>query len=88
MVYALWDTEVGNRIDWYNTEADAFADVRLALARYGQEIVLAWALMRHEGDAVEAIASGEQLIGRAKAAEVPAQATTSAFSQPREDHDR
>jgi hypothetical protein len=72
MVYALWDTQVGNRIDWYSTETEAFADVRLALVRYGREIVQAWALMRHEGDTVEAIASGESLILRAQAAEATA----------------
>jgi hypothetical protein len=72
MVYALWDTDVGNRIDWYETEDAALADVRLALARYGREVVRAWALMRHEGEAVEAIADGEELIERARAAEAPA----------------
>ena len=72
MVYALWDTEVGNRIDWYNAEAEALADVRLALSRYGREVVRAWALLWHEGEAVEAITSGEDLIERAQAAETPA----------------
>jgi hypothetical protein len=71
-VYVLWDTQVGNRIDWYTTETEALADVRLALVRYGRETVQAWALMRHEGDAVEAVASGESLILRAQAAEATA----------------
>lgn len=72
MVYALWDTDVGNRIDWYDTEADALADVRLALARYAREVVQAWTLMRHDDEAVEAVASGDALIERAQSAETPA----------------
>jgi len=72
MVYALWDTEVGNRIDWYATEAEALAEVRLALTRYGADVVRAWTLLRHEDEAVENIAAGDQLIERARSAETPA----------------
>jgi hypothetical protein len=72
MVYALWDTQVGNRIDWYDSEVQALADVRLGLARYGRDVVRAWALMRHDDTAVEAIASADELIERAQASETPA----------------
>ena len=72
MVYALWDTQVGDRIDWHDTEVDALADVRLALARYGPEVVQAWALMRHEGEATEVITSGERLIELTREAETTA----------------
>jgi hypothetical protein len=72
VVYALWDTQVGNRIDWYDSEGEALADVRLALARYGSEIVRAWSLMRHEGEAIDVIADGDALIERAQSAETPA----------------
>ena len=68
-MYALWDMKVGNRIDWYDTEVEALADVRLALARYGRDVVQSWTLMRHEGEATEMITSGEQLLGLARAAE-------------------
>jgi hypothetical protein len=72
MVYALWDTQVGNRIDWYDSEVEALADVRAALARYGREVVRAWTLMRHEGETVEAIVSADELIERAQATETRA----------------
>lgn len=72
MMYALWDTAVGNRIDWYDSEAQALADVRMALVRYGREVVRTWTLMRHEGAEVEAVASADELIARAKTAEAPA----------------
>ena len=71
-MYAIWNLETGNREGWYRTEAEALAEVRDALARFGRSEVVAWALARHEGDATEAIAESEQLIERARAAEMHA----------------
>lgn len=71
-MYAIWNLGTGNREGWYRTEAEALADVRDALARFGRSEVAAWALARHEGGATEAIAEGDRLIERARAAEAPA----------------
>lgn len=62
MVYAIWDTDSANRLGEYSTEAKALADVRATVKRFGRDEVLSWALARHEGDEVEAVAEGEALI--------------------------
>ena len=62
MIYAIWNTETGNREGWYQSEAEALADVRDAARRFGRELVRSWALAHHDGDDVAAIAEGEALI--------------------------
>jgi hypothetical protein len=44
MPWELWDTESGNIIDAYETENQALAEVRVAVATYGPEYVNSWAL--------------------------------------------
>lgn len=65
MVYAIWDTTSANIVDSYRSEEEAFADVRDAVTRFGREHGRSWALARHEGDSVTALAEGEALIDRA-----------------------
>ncbi len=65
MIYAIWNTETGNREGWYQSEAEALADVRDAVARFGREFVHSWALAQHDGDDLTRIAEGEALIDRA-----------------------
>ena len=65
MLYAIWNTETGTREGWYQSEAEALADVRDAVARFGRAFVHSWALARHDGDDLAVIAEGEALIDRA-----------------------
>jgi hypothetical protein len=70
MSYAIWNLETGNRVGWYRSKQEAFAEVRDAVARFGSAFVGAWALALHEGEAVEAIAEGDELLALALAAAV------------------
>ena len=65
MVYAIWDTETGNREGWYQSEDEALEDVRDAVVRFGRDYARSWAIALHEGDDVTPIAEGEALIKRA-----------------------
>ncbi|MGH2585090.1 MAG: hypothetical protein ACRDJE_09255 [Dehalococcoidia bacterium] len=65
MVYAIWDTESANIVDSYRSEAEALADVRDAVTRFGRSYAASWALACHEGNDTIAIAEGEALIDRA-----------------------
>lgn len=65
MSYAIWNLETGNTEGWYHSEAEAFEDVRDAVTRLGRDYVRSWALARHQGDDVTAIAEGDALIDRA-----------------------
>jgi hypothetical protein len=66
VVYAIWDTASANIVDSYPTEDEALADVRDAVKRFGRDYALSWALARHDdGDQIEAIAEGSELIDRA-----------------------
>ena len=69
MVYAIWDAVTANMVGSYDTEAEALADVRDAVTRFGREYASGWALVSHHGDeAEEALAEGDALIERALAA--------------------
>lgn len=50
MHWELWDTETGNLVGDYDTEADALAIVRDALHRHGASIVEALALGAEHDD--------------------------------------
>jgi hypothetical protein len=65
VVYAIWNTETGNREGWYGAEEEAFEDVRDTVGRFGRDFIKNWALACHEGDDVERIAEGDELIDRA-----------------------
>jgi hypothetical protein len=66
MVYFILDLESGNYVNTYDTEADALADVRDVMTRFGQDDVLSWALARREDDrSVTPIAEGDALLDRA-----------------------
>jgi ribulose bisphosphate carboxylase small subunit len=61
MLWELWDTESGNVIDAYETEDQALAEVRTAVAQHGPDYVKAWALGYTGNDA----SAGEALYGSA-----------------------
>jgi hypothetical protein len=44
MTYELWDGDTGNAIGGFDTEADALALVREAIARHGRSYVETWFL--------------------------------------------
>ncbi len=72
MVYAIWNTETGNRVGWYQSEREALRDVRDAVTRFGHDYAAAWALARHDGDVVEPVAESGALIDRALTASATA----------------
>ena len=65
MVYAIWDTDSANLVGSYDTEGEALADVRDAVERFGRDYARAWGLAIHDGDDVEKVAEGDELIDRA-----------------------
>jgi hypothetical protein len=65
LVYAIWDTDSANLVGSYDTEGDALADVRDAVERFGWDYARAWGLAIHDGDDVEKLAEGDELIDRA-----------------------
>lgn len=76
MFYSLWDTDSANQIDTFATEAEALADVRLAVGQFGRDHARHWGLAQHDDDDLIAIAHGEALIDRAFAAIRPDRALT------------
>jgi hypothetical protein len=65
LVYAIWDTDSANLVGSYDSEGDALADVRDAVKRFGRDYARAWGLAIHDGDDVEKVAEGDELITRA-----------------------
>jgi hypothetical protein len=62
-MYAIWDMESANRIGAYESEAEALADVRDTVVRFGRDLVLNWGLAWHdEVGSTKAIAEGQALI--------------------------
>lgn len=71
MIYELWDTESGNLIQAYESEADALALVRSAVDAYGAEYAADLALLLDSGRGdLTTIASGQDLAQRARAAAI------------------
>lgn len=68
MTFELWDTESGNLLSVYATEAEALNFVRRVLAIHGPGAVAEWELfrMRDDGDPTS-IAVGHELTTRASA---------------------
>ena len=66
MVYFILHLDSGNYVSTYATEAEALADVREMVERFGQEEVQAWALAYwDDADELHAVAEGDELIDRA-----------------------
>jgi hypothetical protein len=69
MTYELWDTESGNLVQAYGSEAEALALVRAALDAYGSTYAADLALLVDSGRGdVKTLAAGEELAARARAA--------------------
>ena len=65
-IFAIWDTETANLVGAYRVEAEALADVRDAVERFGRSYTASWGLSRREPSGeLTAIADGEKLIERA-----------------------
>lgn len=64
--WELWDRAGNNLVGEYDTEVEALAFVRAALAEYGRDIVTAWSLGVEPGDRPGV--RGDELIARALAA--------------------
>ena len=66
MIYIILDLETGNYVATFDTEAEALADVRLAVERFGRRYAAPWALASKDDDGrVENLGEGEALIDRA-----------------------
>ena len=69
MIYFLIDLESGNYEGTFATEAEALAEVRDAVTRFGRSVAAPWGLGRKDADGrVENLGEGEALIERALAA--------------------
>lgn len=73
MLYELWDTQTGNLVGEYESEAAALAVVRGALSRYGPDVA-AWLALgaEHDGEGgddalLPTVLSGPELLARAQA---------------------
>jgi hypothetical protein len=72
MHWELWDTDSGNMVGDYATEADALLIVREAVQRHGADMAAALALgAEHDDEAgadddLPAVLSGKELIARAE----------------------
>lgn len=75
--FELWDVETGNAIGAFRSEHEALDAVREALRTHGDEYVRAWGLARATARRMRAIATGDDLITRARAG-VPADPASSA----------
>ena len=73
MIYQLWDTESSNLVMEFPTEAEALAEVRDGLKRFGRADVVYLLLTCEDGSGPEAVAQGDALIARALAAPVGSQ---------------
>ena len=72
MHWELWDTETGNLVGDYDTEAEALAVVRAALARHGPDAA-AWLALGVEHDdeggddaVLPPVLRGTELVARAR----------------------
>ena len=66
MFYIILDLETGNYVATFDTEAEALADVRLAVERFGRPYAAPWALASKDVHGrMVAIAEGDALIDRA-----------------------
>lgn len=68
MIYELWDIETANVVVSYETEAEALAAVRKAVARHGESYVEGLALIREDdrGES-QTMAEGRSLLNYAVA---------------------
>jgi hypothetical protein len=68
MVYIIVDTDTAQQVGAYVTEAEAVADVRDAVKKFGRSYAVAWGLAEQDsGGSLRAIAEGDVLIDRALA---------------------
>ena len=66
MVYFILHLDSGNYVSTYATEAEALADVREMVERFGQEEVQAWALAYwDDADELHSVAEGTALVEHA-----------------------
>ena len=80
MTYELWDTETGNIVGAYATEAEALAMVQRAIGAYGAGYAEGLAVDFDDEEAdVQTLAIGAELAARAQAAP-PAAAASAARS--------
>ena len=65
--YELWETQSGNLMGAFGSEAEALAAVARTAAKYGEAAVETVALFRadDESDEVDCIAAGAELLARA-----------------------
>lgn len=66
MSYTIFDTDTGNAVISFPSEAAALEGVRQAIATYGTHAVVSWMLVAYDSSGGEReIAEGEALIQRA-----------------------
>jgi hypothetical protein len=67
MTYELWETATGNIVGGFGSEAAALAIVRKSVHAHGSHYAGTWALLAEDdGENVEMIAEGTELIERAE----------------------
>jgi hypothetical protein len=66
IVFELWDTETANLVGAYETEEEALAVVRRAMATHGEQYASGLALLKDDdGEEMETLAVGSALAARA-----------------------
>jgi hypothetical protein len=66
MIYILLNLETANHEGAFHSEAEALAEVRDAVERFGREMAVSWALAYwDDADELHAVAEGDALIERA-----------------------
>lgn len=64
-MFEIWNGETANVIGEYRSKTQAFADVRAMISRYGADTVQSWILLHDDGNDVEQIAVGRDLVAEA-----------------------
>ena len=66
MIYILLNLDTANYEGTFRSEAEALAEVRYAVERFGRAYAASWALgCRDDNEELAAIAEGDELIDRA-----------------------
>lgn len=64
-MFEIWNGETANVIGEYRNKAQAFADIRSMISRHGTDAVQSWVLLHDDGDDIEQIATGHDLVAEA-----------------------